>query len=58
MEHNGLSYGTPDELVKQASLDKVRREWHKSLAYQLNGMLDISSDKMINEVKKRILENL
>lgn len=58
MEHKGIVYTGADQLISPASIQTVRNAWKTSIEHQLNEETELSSDEMINEVVKRIKENL
>jgi len=58
MKHKGFVYDGPQQLTEEPSIKKVRKAWLSSISHQIN-FDDIGSpDMIINEVIRRIEENL
>ena len=58
MKHKGLLYTGPQQLIEEPSIKKVRKAWQSSIAHQINFNDVDSPDVMINEVIRRIEDNL
>lgn len=58
MEHKQILYSGVEQLVAKESVQKVRKTWKTSVAHQISNEINRTSDEMIDEVIKRIQENL
>lgn len=58
MEHKQILYSGAEQLITKESVQKVRKAWKTSVAHQISDEINRTSDEMIDEVIKRIKENL
>ena len=58
MDHKGLKYEGPGQLVPPASIENVSKNWEQTIGHQISNGSAIPSTQLINEVRQRILEHL
>ena len=58
MEHKGIIYTGPEQLVNEKSIVQIRKAWDASIAHQINIATDISANSIIDEVIKKIKKYL
>ena len=58
MIHKEIEYVGPQQLVEQESINRVRKAWNASLAYQVDQNLAITAEEITETVRNRILKNL
>jgi len=58
MNHKGLIYSGPDQLIEGSSIVTVLNAWKSSIAHQLNRNQNLIPDTVVNSVITRIKDNL
>lgn len=58
MEHKSLSYQSPNDLVEESKLKKVKRAWKRSVEHQIERNNQPDADVIIEEVASNIKKYL
>ena len=58
MHHKNLEFNHSADLFRENSIEQVEKQWHSSLTHQINKDAGYDPREIIQEVIRRIQENI